>query len=84
MRAAPGVGPGGVPGLPGADVVRDTVTATLKKPQLPLALLLVVVLFLLVQNRIDGRDPKLASAPIDGEPDLGFGPAVRRPGDVIR
>ena len=84
VRAAPGVGPGGVPGLPGADVVRDTVTATLKKPQLPLALLLVVVLFLLVQNRIDGRDPKLASAPIDGEPDLGFGPAVRRPGDVIR
>ena len=29
----------------------------------PLALMIAVLLFLLVQNRVDGRDPKLRAAP---------------------
>ena len=39
-----------------------------KQVAFPLALALIVVAFLLVQNRLDRRDPKLASAPI--APDL--------------
>jgi len=35
-----------------------------KQVAFPLALALVVVAFLMVQNRLDRRDPKLASAPI--------------------
>ena len=50
------------------------------RPALPLALLFVVVVFLLVQNRIDRRDPKLAAAPVEGDPELGFGPTYRPPG----
>ena len=38
----------------------------------PIALLLLVALFLAVQNRIDRRDPKLALAPVGVEPDLEF------------
>jgi hypothetical protein len=30
----------------------------------PLALMLAVILFLLVQSRLDGRDPKLRAAPL--------------------
>ncbi len=37
----------------------------------PVVLLLVMVLFLFVQNRIDGRDPKLALAPLRSD-DLSF------------
>lgn len=36
----------------------------------PIALILMVVAFLMVQNRIDGKDPKLALAPVDSEHDL--------------
>ncbi len=61
-------------------VVRDTARAAARRPGLPLAFLLVVVAFLLVQNRIDRRDPKLAAAPVDAEPELGFGPVLRLPG----
>ena len=35
--------------------------------------LVFVVFFLMVQDRIDRRDPKLALAPIYAEPDMGFG-----------
>ncbi|HWH30939.1 MAG TPA: hypothetical protein VNU26_18615, partial [Mycobacteriales bacterium] len=48
-----------------------------RRPTLPIALLLVVGLFLLVQNRIDRRDPKLAGADVDEEPELEFRPVHR-------
>lgn len=37
-------------------------SAVASRPQLPLGLLLLVALFLMVQDRIDARDPKLAHA----------------------
>jgi hypothetical protein len=72
-----------VPLLPGqiANSLVPALTQVVGRPALPLALLGVVMVFLLVQNRIDRRDPKLAAAPIVGEPDLTFGP-VHRPGDA--
>jgi hypothetical protein len=36
----------------------------------PIALILMVAAFLMVQNRIDSKDPKLALAPVDAEHDL--------------
>ena len=39
---------------------------------IPIALLLIVLLFLLVQNRLDRGDPKLAHAPVHGDDDLEF------------
>jgi hypothetical protein len=60
-----------VPGL-----LSQVAVKSLEKPQFPLVLLVVAALFLLVQNRIDRRDPKLATAPVDAEPHLFFGPAV--------
>ena len=42
-----------------------------------LALFVIVLLFLLVQNRIDRRDPKLAVASADAQPELTFGPVLR-------
>ena len=51
---------------------RDSIT----QPALPLTLLVLVFAFLLVQDRIDRRDPKLAAAPLEPEPDLEFGPAL--------
>ena len=47
-----------------------------KKPTIPLLLLFIVVGFLLLQNQIDRRDPKLASAPSGAEPELDFGPVL--------
>jgi hypothetical protein len=41
----------------------------------PIAVLVMLALFLLFQDRIDRRDPKLALAPEHPEPDLPF--AVR-------
>jgi hypothetical protein len=41
----------------------------------PLGVLLLLLLFLLLQDRIDRRDPKLALAPEHGEPDVRFGVA---------
>ena len=71
-------GPGGAPGgpsvaptAPAPDVVIDTalpvaLTRTLvaigSEPQYPVAVIVVVLGFLLVQHGIDGRDPKLAAA----------------------
>ncbi|MDQ1687196.1 MAG: large repetitive protein [Frankiaceae bacterium] len=57
-----------VPELLGRAAVRS-----LDRPQVPVILLILVILFLLVQNRIDRRDPKLANAPLGAEPTLGFG-----------
>jgi hypothetical protein len=42
------------------------------KAAFPMLLLLIVVAFLLVQDRIDRKDPKLALAPTHAEPDLPF------------
>lgn len=57
------------------EVGLETFKETLKKSSFPLLLLLIVVLFLMIQDRIDRSDPKLALAPVYAEPDLGFTPA---------
>jgi hypothetical protein len=69
--------PGALPGTDVPAAIKNVLSRTITKPQLPLALLVIVLLFLLVQNRIDRRDPKLASAPNSPEPELAFGPIVR-------
>lgn len=75
--------PGGpVSGARAVEALKDVAGETIRRPTLPIALLLVVGLFLLVQNRIDRRDPKLAGAEVDEEPDLEFRSVdrvVRRP-----
>lgn len=72
------------PGIPEGtrvpDAIKNVIGSTITKPQLPLALFFIVLLFLLVQNRIDRRDPKLAAAPLAAEPELVFGPRVVRVG----
>jgi hypothetical protein len=75
--------PGPIPAEDLPEVVRDVVTGTITRPTLPLALLAIVVLFLLAQNRIDRRDPKLAAAPVEAEPELDFTVFVRRPGSAL-
>lgn len=42
----------------------------IEKAAFPIALMLMVGAFLMVQNRIDRKDPKLALAPVDSERDL--------------
>lgn len=68
---------GGLTGSRAVEALKDVAGETIRRPQLPIALLLVVALFLLVQNRIDRRDPKLAGAPVDAEPELEFRPFNR-------
>lgn len=75
--------PGALPVQDVPEVLRELVTGTAAKPTLPLALLAIVLLFLLAQNRIDRRDPKLAAAPVEAEPELGFTAFVRRPGSAL-
>ena len=53
-----------------ARAVRDVAART----AFPLLLLIVAGLFLLIQNRIDRGDPKLAHAPLHADPDLPFLP----------
>jgi hypothetical protein len=43
-----------------------------EKTAFPTGLLVIVVAFLMIQDRIDRRDPKLALAPVYAEPDLAF------------
>lgn len=65
--------PGGpLTGSRAVEALRDVAQETIRRPQLPIVLLLVVGLFLLAQNRIDRRDPKLADAPLEAEPELAF------------
>lgn len=45
---------------------------TSEKAAFPVFLLIVAVVFLAVQDRIDRNDPKLALAPVHAEPDLPF------------
>jgi hypothetical protein len=66
-----------VPGTAVLPVVHTIVQRSVSHPEAPLALGLVVVLFLLVQHRIDRRDPKLARAASREPADLEFGSAIR-------
>jgi hypothetical protein len=47
-----------------------------KNGAIPLTLLLLVGLFLAVQNRLDRSDPKLALAPVYADPGVSFVPAM--------
>jgi hypothetical protein len=54
------------------DSVKEAAPAVFKGARIPLYLLPLVLLFLLIQNEIDRRDPKLALAPAYADPDLPF------------
>jgi hypothetical protein len=74
MRAEAGV-------LPGTNVlpaVQAIVTRSVQRPAAPIGIGLVVLLFLLVQHRIDRRDPKLARNSPSDLPDLEFGAVIGR------
>jgi hypothetical protein len=76
IAAKPIVEAGVVPGTAVLPVVQTIVQRSVGHPEAPFALLGIVALFLLVQHRIDRRDPKLAR-PTRQEPDtLEFGSAV--------
>lgn len=71
--------PPGAAGTAGvADAIREVGLATVKKTAFPFFLLLIVLMFLLIQDRIDRRDPKLALAPVYRDPDLDFEPPPSR------
>lgn len=57
-----------------AEVAKDIAV----RAAFPLLPLILAGLFLLVQHRLDRRDPKLALAPIQGEPLVPFGPVPPR------
>jgi hypothetical protein len=59
---------------PLADTVRHVAAEVAKRSTIPITLLVIVVLFLLVQDRLDRNDPKLALAPVYPDPELSFGP----------
>lgn len=52
--------------------------AVAERSVIPVLLLVVMLLFVAVQDRIDRGDPKLAQAPIERHPDLEFRPLSRR------
>ena len=54
--------------------LREAVGEVAERAAFPLILLAAMVLFLLLQNRLDRRDPKLALAPVHSSPDLRFHP----------
>jgi hypothetical protein len=56
-----------------AEAIRG-VAPVVERTAVPLILLILGGLFLLIQNRIDRRDPKLARAPLHAQPDLPFLP----------
>ena len=61
--------------------IAKVASAVLRNPDkgvFPFALLLIVGAFLLIQNRIDRNDPKLALAPTFADPDLEFRPPPGR------
>lgn len=58
--------------------VGESLAVATRDPQLPLGVLLAVVVFVLVQNRIDRRDPKLHAQGLGPPLDLEFAPPVRR------
>lgn len=78
LPAGPITGVRAAEALTGA--VTGAVSATADRPGLPLALLLVIGLFLLVQHRLDHRDPKLLAVggPHDEDDALLFEQPVTR------
>ncbi len=54
--------------------VSTVVTGLLEQPAFPMILISLVVAFLVLQNRVDRRDPKLALAPVYPDPHLYFDP----------
>jgi hypothetical protein len=56
--------------------VATVATAVSKNGAVPIGLLILVGLFLLVQNRMDNRDPKLALAPVFADPGVTFVPGL--------
>lgn len=63
------------------EAISKLVAPVVQRTAFPLILLIVAGLFLLVQDRIDRRDPKLAHAPLHARPDLPF-LAPPSPGEV--
>lgn len=55
-----------------SETVRAAGPAVVKGARIPLYLLPLVLVYLLIQNEIDRRDPKLALAPAYADPDLPF------------
>jgi hypothetical protein len=55
----------------------------LAKSGFPLLLLLVIAIFLIVQDRIDRKDPKLALAPVYADPNLAFEHSRASPGSPL-
>jgi hypothetical protein len=53
-------------------VLQRLAPAVAARAAFPVLLLAIMVVFLLVQDRIDRKDPKLALAPMHAEPDLPF------------
>ena len=56
--------------------VSTAVVMASKKTAVPAGLLLLIGLFLMTQNRLDRRDPKLALAPVYADPGVSFVPAM--------
>jgi hypothetical protein len=54
---------------PFAGPVRELLQAAAKTTTIPVLVILLVIAFVAVQNRIDRRDPKLAAAPLRNEPE---------------
>jgi large repetitive protein len=71
------------PPAPPAGIITQAgrvVTEASRRAAFPLLLLGLVFLFLVIQNRIDRRDPKLAEAPVHAGDELEFGPPPSRRG----
>ena len=75
----PGPGTAGPPAVTlgridtvGVSAVHSILKDAPNRAAIPIALLVIVLLFLLVQNRLDRGDPKLAEAPVHGDNDLEF------------
>jgi hypothetical protein len=64
------------------ETITDAIGPVVQRTAFPLFLLILGGLFLLIQNRIDSRDPKLARAPLHAQPDLPF-LAPPSPGDAL-
>jgi hypothetical protein len=54
--------------------VRQVAVAVVAQRQISVGVLVVVAVFLLVQDRLDRNDPKLAAAPLVPLPDLPYEP----------
>jgi len=57
-------------------VIGHAAVVVTKNTAIPLTLLVLVGLFLAVQNRLDRSDPKLALAPVYADPGVSFVPAM--------